>query len=193
MPSPHLSLRIDTNDLNFEDEPVPTAPDTRFSARLVSSSARERAVSFSHVVLPSLRVSTAAHSEKHSASQNIASVVITQGSEKAKNESRKLLAHLLEQLQRREVPSGSDGGNGHAKGGIGIGTVVKSVKNVVATRDGNERRRPSLSQTDDEDDELAGEEAEFYTDATFDLMSQLKDVFIVASAQGWNLFSDATK
>lgn len=190
MPSPHLSLRIDTADLNFEDDPAPPPPDTRFSARLVNPSARERAVSFSHGVLPSLRISTAVNSEKHSASHNISSMAATQGSEKAKNESRKLVAHLLDQLQRRELPTSSDNTGDQPKGGIGIGAVVKSVKNVVSTKDAVEGRRPSITQADNEDDELDGEEADFYTDATFDLMSQLKDIFLVASAQGWDLFSD---
>lgn len=191
MPAPQLSLRIDTSELAIEDDPVPPAPDTRFSARPVNTSARERAVSFSQGVLPSLRISTAINSEKRSASQNIVSVVATQGSEKAKSESRKLLAHLLDQLRRREMPSNDDRTSGQRKGGgLGIGSVVKSVKNVVSQRDATEARKPSTS--DDEDEDLVGDGADFYTDTAFDLMSQLKDVFIIASAQGWNLFSDTS-
>ncbi|TCD71880.1 hypothetical protein EIP91_000012 [Steccherinum ochraceum] len=191
MPIPHPNLRIDTTDLVVEDDPAPPPPDTRFSARLVNPGGRERGISFSRNVLPSLRISTAGDQEKHTASHNIATVVATQGTDRAKNESRKLLSHLLEQLQGRDIPSSTDGGNGQNRtGGIRIGSVVKSVKKVVTSKDSNEGRRMSMNTSDDEDDEMQSEVADFYTDATFDLMSQLKDVFLVASAQGWNLFSD---
>ncbi|KAH8106968.1 hypothetical protein BXZ70DRAFT_1003857 [Cristinia sonorae] len=186
MSAPRLSLRIETSDLEIENSQVPSTPDTRFSARLIgpSSNTRERGVSFSHG-LPSLRISTA----DKSPSGTVTTVIASQGSEKAKNESRKLLAHLLDQLQQREAPSSVYGSGSQSKsGGLGIGSVVKSMKSAVSNREPQDGRR--ASGEDDEDDEPL---AEFYTDTTYDLMSQLKDVFIVASAQRWNLFSDIQK
>lgn len=191
MASTHLSLRIDTDASGVDDEPIPPTPDTRFSARLVGSGARERAVSFSQG-LPSLRISTAGNSEKQSASRDVVNVTATQGSQKAKNESRKLLAHLLDQLQRRPMPSSTYDAYDQAKGGIGISAVVRTVKSAVGSKSKGsvDERRPSLSTSDDEDADV--EEAAFYTDGTLDLMSQLKDVFLIASLQKWNLFSDTS-
>lgn len=113
---------------------------------------------------------------------------------KALNESRKLLAHLLGQLQSRTLPppifdtfKDLSGLSNDKR----LADVVKSVRAAVRLTGGKRdmRVQPSVSQRDDSDEEDESEQG-FTTDSTFSLMSQLKDVLLISRAQNWQIFHD---
>lgn len=114
-------------------------------------------------------------------------------SSKALNESRKLLAHLLGQLHNRVLPPPvfdafrDINSNSTDKG---LADVVQTVKAAVRLKGGkrDDRIQPTASQRDDSDEEDT-EEA-FTTDATFSLMTQLKDVLLISRLQNWQIFHD---
>jgi hypothetical protein len=109
------------------------------------------------------------------------------------HESRKLLAHILGQLERRPKPppffeafSNVDVVSKEKT----LGVFVETVKGTMHL--GGKRRdvAPSLhveSTDDDTDDEL---DRVFSTDTTYDLMVQLKNVLIMSVTQGWHIFDD---
>ncbi|TFK42558.1 hypothetical protein BDQ12DRAFT_676416 [Crucibulum laeve] len=108
---------------------------------------------------------------------------------RAKNESRKLLLHVLNQLQNRpRPPSVSDTFSNvvpdvtDKRFDAFVGTVKDAVKlrsNRVGVR----------SDVDDSDEEI---DQSFSTDTTFDLMVQLKDVLNISVVQGWHIFDDGS-
>ncbi|KAF7976726.1 hypothetical protein HWV62_5909 [Athelia sp. TMB] len=114
---------------------------------------------------------------------------------KALNESRKLLAHLLVQLQNRTLPPPVFDAFKDVSGlpnETRLADVVKSVRAAVRLNGGRAdmRAQPSLSQRDDSDEDDDSEQG-FTTDATFSLMSQLKDVLLISRAQNWQIFHDS--
>ncbi|EEB92172.1 hypothetical protein MPER_09359 [Moniliophthora perniciosa FA553] len=62
--------------------------------------------------------------------------------------------------------------------------LVGTMKEVVKL--GKEEEKMSQSSIADEDDE----EGVYSTDATFELMAQLKDVLTISLVQGWQIFDD---
>ncbi|KAG7452502.1 uncharacterized protein BT62DRAFT_879722 [Guyanagaster necrorhizus] len=103
------------------------------------------------------------------------------------NESRKLLAHILGQLANRIMPpsvydlataadqTGEKGLSRFLKGGVKLGSGKPQSNRV----------------TGDEDDD-AEVDRDFMTDATFDFMSQLKDVLMISVLRGWQIFDEGT-
>ncbi len=63
--------------------------------------------------------------------------------------------------------------------------TVKSVKDVVKIGNGKPANR--IVVDDEEEVEVDGD---FSTNATFELMSQLKDVLMISVSQGWQIFDD---
>lgn len=45
-------------------------------------------------------------------------------------------------------------------------------------------------ETEDDDDDEDSEDSSFSTDATFELMTQLRDVLAISISQGWKIFED---
>lgn len=72
-----------------------------------------------------------------------------------------------------------------------LGALVETVKDAVKSRSkrqGKSRVSESISVPEDNSDDDG--EWVFSTDATYDLMLQLKDVLIMSVAQGWHIFDD---
>ena len=151
-----------------------------------------RARSLSQSVLPALRISTSPNLSERSPTEDAKIVDPLGSSNKARNESRKLLAHLLSQLQHRPMPPSSL----HALEDMsaptekGLGAVVQTVKVAVKhRRTRSEAKAARGMQAEDSDSDLE-DDAVFSTDVTFDLMSQLKDVLIISSLQKWDILND---
>ncbi|KAH9946036.1 uncharacterized protein BXZ73DRAFT_86240 [Epithele typhae] len=119
--------------------------------------------------------------------------VDTASASPARNESRKLLAHILSQLQIRPVPPSylSTLATGQPQNEKGGGSMFKSVKGAVKYTGqlrGRRTHQPVPQEDDDSEDELADG---FYTDTTVDLMNQLKDVLMLSIAHNWDIFYDS--
>lgn len=114
---------------------------------------------------------------------------------RAKNESRKLFAHVLGQLERRPMPPpvfDAFVGPEMESSETNLGALVETVKGAVKSKVKRQEKKPRVSDSmaapdDDSDD---GGEGVFTTDVTYDLMLQLKDVLIMSAAQGWHIFDD---
>ena len=124
------------------------------------------------------------------------------------NESRKLLAHHLRQLDTRPMPPSVFEGFKTSSNTIHVQSLGEAVKAVVKLKRGRRDQRTQLFPAVGEDDDEDQEKDTFTTDVTFDLMTQLKDVlgmfllftpiievpyelFAVVSAQrGWQIFHD---
>lgn len=184
--SPNLNLRIDTSHtdekLLLEDNASPRLSPT--------SPSGFRPRSASHSLLPSFRISGSQSEDK--LPLDASQPVPNHGTQKARAETRKLLAHILTQLKTRpKPPSVSDALNMTSdQRGKGISAVIQSVKGAVAPkarrRETNPRRSLSNEDSDSEQDEVL----EFTTDVTFDLMNQLKDVLVISAMQGWDIFHE---
>ncbi|RDB21389.1 hypothetical protein Hypma_011626 [Hypsizygus marmoreus] len=153
--------------------------------------------------IPSLRISTSPQTEAENLkSPTSPSAFRTQFHSKlktnsrAKTESRKLLAHVLGQLDRRNLPpliyDAFDDLEDPATDN-NLVVLMETVKDAVRLR--SKRKDAKLStQTgttgaldDDSDDD---DERVFSTDATYDLMLQLRDVLIMSVDQGWHILDD---
>ncbi|KAI6036559.1 hypothetical protein BKA83DRAFT_85522 [Pisolithus microcarpus] len=112
-------------------------------------------------------------------SPRLAKLASVQSTSHAKDESRKLLALLVDQLLGRPKPPSVFGLSGiqHT-----AGTTVKS----------NRRRQDSLLYaslpTNDDSDEEVDSSDGFSTDSTFDLMVRLKEALLFSVSQGWQIF-----
>ena len=93
-------------------------------------------------------------------SQNVPSSTIV---DRALQETRKLLTHILSQLQHRPMPPSIFDD---------VNSSTKPVKYKNNRRDA--RAQPQLAQGEDDDDDY--ESDIFTTDTTYDLMLQLKEV-----------------
>ncbi|KAI8998560.1 hypothetical protein BD414DRAFT_519687 [Trametes punicea] len=190
------SLKIETSQLGgpFVKDGG-SAPSSPTSPRSPSFSAtRDRARSISQSMLPSFRISGVGDAEKtYEAGTNASGQSVSHGLNRARNESRKLLAHILSQLQNRPRPSTFLNAQvyGSQPTDKGISSVMKTVKGAVRyTGSLRERRTHQLlpqDDTDSEDEEKRG----FATDLTFDLMSQLKDVLVLSITHNWDIFYDS--
>lgn len=174
------NLRVDTS-LSPSYIPVPSSVDDSTISR---SSGRERSASTSRGLLPSLRVPSpsVAQPVPHRAT-------IPVGASRARHESRKLLAHVLGQLQRRSMPlsSISSFAERSVRAERGLGAVVRSFAGIAGAGGATETRARKNVLSDDSDDDF-GDDSTFHTDATLDLMIQLKDVLAISIAQGWDIF-----
>ncbi|KAK1236541.1 hypothetical protein PQX77_000234 [Marasmius sp. AFHP31] len=109
-----------------------------------------------------------------------------------KNETRKLLGHVLGQLSQRKMPPtvyDTFGVYGDRTDDKSPG-IVESVKDAVKGGGGNHKSTESLGIHNfvvDEDDEPGV----FSTDETFELMVQLRDVLMIFLKQGWTVFDDS--
>ncbi|KAJ7449837.1 hypothetical protein FB451DRAFT_1286715 [Mycena latifolia] len=110
-----------------------------------------------------------------------------------RDESKKLLTHLLNQLRERvRPPSVYDGFTTvHDEiAGNSFAVIAETVRGVVKMRTGRQAPLSPTSPLDDEDDEDDGRV--FSTDATLELMTQLRDVLIISAAQGWQIFNEGS-
>ncbi|THH16358.1 hypothetical protein EW146_g4274 [Bondarzewia mesenterica] len=180
----NLSLRIDTrrvhdNSFDVSKPPLDQQP-----------TGRPRALS--QTALPSLRLSSTPSREKPPPSPSyVAAVFASQTTNRARDESQKLLAHLLGQLRNRPTPpSIFDVATRLDSGRVGRGTAL--VKGVAALTGNNRLRVAGMSTVthsdSDSEDDL---DVDFTTDATCDLMDQLKDVLSISLTQRWHIFYES--
>ncbi|KAG6890676.1 hypothetical protein C0995_005048 [Termitomyces sp. Mi166 len=112
---------------------------------------------------------------------------------RARTESRKLLAHVLDQLHRRTLPPGIFDAFNYSevqRPENNLGLLLRSVKGVVSPkklRQDDKHQAPTGVGEDDSDEEG---ERKFSTDATYDLMLQLKDLLRVSMDRNWHILDD---
>lgn len=179
-------LRIETN---IHDHYPAEGGDNNVSASLLSPSGRGRSASLTQNALPSLRIS--GEMPRSPVAENLSNMAMSQGIGKARNESRKLLAHILDQLKRRPMPPTlfRSLGNRSAPPEKSLDTVVRTVKVITAMRTKKSKRSNKAPEFDDSDEDFI-DDREFHTDGTFDLLSQARDVLLISAAQRWDIFSD---
>lgn len=175
MNSPSINLHIDTDiSIEVESPHSPRSPNVPFTAR-------ERARSISQGLLPQLRVS--ADRARPSQDVNVASL----GMEKARNESRKLLSHILAQLEARNMPppvlEGSETRSPQDR--KGIAAVVRSFSGKSKNSD----QKQGGPEDDSDEDYDPVDRPVFFTDATLKLMIQLKDTLQISIHNKWDIFS----
>ncbi|KAK7054868.1 hypothetical protein VNI00_003331 [Paramarasmius palmivorus] len=138
--------------------------------------------------VPSFRVSGSPPSEKPPTSPLGLTFRSSQKTSSRKTESRKLLAHVLNQLSRRTMPPSVYDDLGIDEDAKEKGTgLVETVKDVVKLgKETREEERNVLSPADEDD-----EGGVYSTDATFELMTQLMDVLKISLLQGWKIFDEA--
>ena len=111
---------------------------------------------------------------------------------KAKHEMRKLLTHVLVQLvNRRKPPSISDtiqevGKDATEHGVAAFTDVFKDVAKIGKAI----QRTSSKSSMPVEEDEEDEDPQSYTTEATFDLLLQLKDIMAMSIKQGWHIFGE---
>ena len=158
---------------------------------------RSRGRSFSQVKLPSFRISTPGSPKSPTRrSFGYERPTVAQQpdpSQKYRDESRKLLAHILGQLRNRTKPESvfnafkSDGT--HSSESRDLLAAVRAIQGVVKFKAGlNSQERSQVSSQDDNDSD--NEEGSFSTDSTFDLLSQFVSALAVAVNAGWQIFDD---
>ena len=175
------------------DLPSPTsiAPDEP------ASSARSRGRSFTQVKLPSFRISTPGSpksSSRRSFGYERPSVAQQQDpTQKYRDESRKLLAHILGQLRDRQIPvsgfSGFKSGGTHGPESRDLRSTVRVIQGVVKLRAGLAPQTPSQTPMQDDSDN-DNEEGSFSTDSTVSLLGQFVSALAVAVKAGWQIFDD---
>ncbi|KAG6900871.1 hypothetical protein C0993_009989 [Termitomyces sp. T159_Od127] len=113
---------------------------------------------------------------------------------RARTESRKLLAHVLDQLHHRTLPPGIFEAFNHTEVegpednlGLLLQTVKGAVVNPKKMRQDGKHHVPTGVGEDDSDEDG---EREFSTDATYDLMLQLKDLLRVSMDWNWHILDD---
>lgn len=112
----------------------------------------------------------------------------------ARNETRKLLSHVLSQLANREKPPSivdSICNSGPDSPERSIGALAESLKQAVRRRgrtNTSKSDKPTLGNAEnDSDDE---KDVAFSTDNTIELMAQLTSVLAMSIDRRWQIFDD---
>jgi hypothetical protein len=144
-----------------------------------SPSFRERARALSNAALPSRRPSQINISNTTSLVPPRSPLLAPPpGMTKARDESQKLLAHVLEQLRHRPKCPSSYPPQAHPA----------AAATLIAPR-ASASRTTSGAQSLDPESEDSPERA-FSPDLAFDLMNRLRDVLIISLSQGWQIFGE---
>ncbi|KAF9227888.1 hypothetical protein BS17DRAFT_410420 [Gyrodon lividus] len=173
-PSPPL-LRVDTESL-----PRPHASDNNQVQTPTS------------VASPTFHIPLTPGGERLSPSAHLAKVAVTHNANHARDESRKLLGLLLEQLCNRPKPppvyeSFSFYSNDTRQ--PRLGKILGIVKNTVTSNPLRPNRHFPISPTLKVGGDDEGDDADvFSTDATLELMFQLKEVLFFSISQEWQIF-----
>lgn len=169
-PPPVLRLEISGT---FVTPPTSPSPGDE-----LSPSFRERARALSNAALPSRRPSRDDISNTTSLLPPRSPLLVPAGMNKARDESQKLLAHVLDQLRHRpKCPSSYP-----------PQSQPTTAAKPVAPR-ASASRTTSNSQSLDPDSDDSRERA-FSPDLAFDLMNRLRDVLMISLAQGWQIFGE---
>jgi hypothetical protein len=156
-----------------------TPPSTSTSPGDESSpSFRERARALSNAALPSRRPSQNNISNTTSLLPPRSPLLVPPGMTKARDESQKLLAHVLEQLRHRpkcpsSYPSQAD---------------PAAAAKPIALRASASRTTSDAQSLDPDGEDSPGRA--FSPDLAFDLMNRLRDVLMISLSQGWQIFGE---
>ncbi|PFH54331.1 hypothetical protein AMATHDRAFT_38260 [Amanita thiersii Skay4041] len=140
----------------------------------------------------SFRISLSSTDERPSISSLVSDLGRTSSklNKKTRNESRKLLSHVLAQLQARPMPPLIFDSYNEVTSSINR-PRADTLKSPIR---GNLNRGPNISAQsqydttgDASDDES---QLDFSTDYTYDLMIQLRDVLLLSISQGWQIFEN---
>ena len=115
----------------------------------------------------------------------------SKGNKRARTESRKLLSHVLAQLQTRSMPPTVYDSYMDAKDtvrGLNVGVVLDTMKDVIKSKASISMRSPQMSTTENYSEDDIG--LVYSTDDTYELMFQLRNVLLVSDDQGWRIFDD---
>ena len=187
--------RIDTN-INHEFGQLHAIDDSYAQDSVASRSS----------ALPSLRIVSSApfegtaysfdegHGHGESASDAFRGRSARQNTEnpRAKQEMRKLLSHVLTQLvNRKRPPTVADtikelGRDATEHTVSPFSDVLKDVAKLGKAIQRQTARKASMDGAEEEEDDSQV----FTTEATFDLMLQLKDLLSLASTGGWQIFEE---
>lgn len=166
-------LRLETSDSFQAVTPPSISPDGP------SPSFRERARALSNATSPSRRHS---RGDVINATSPISPSYVLppppSGISKARDESQKLLAHVLEQLRHRPkcpppYPSSLQ---------------VASVTKAIPPRQSASRTNSEIQSFDSEHEEI--HERGFSPDKAFELMNRLRDVLVISLTHGWQIFNE---
>ncbi|KAJ4487923.1 hypothetical protein J3R30DRAFT_3280032 [Lentinula aciculospora] len=103
------------------------------------------------------------------------------------NESKKLLAHVLEQIKDRNMPPAVYDVLASAAENLNERKLGSFIGRVVKRKDTGKDVKAAIYADDESDDE---DEGTFSTDATLELMTRLRDLLIISASQGWQIFDD---
>lgn len=192
MSAPSSPVRQALSNLNVDLPP----PSSNLSHDQVSPST-SISRSFSQVKLPSFRISNPGPPKSPPRrSFRLERPSVTHQSDPAqryRNESRKLLAHILGQLRDREKPqsvfSAFKPSETNGVESRDLRTTVRVIQGVVKFRAGlSSQERPEVSTQDESDSD--NEEGSFSTDSTYSLLSQFVSALSVAVNAGWQIFDE---
>ena len=189
MSAPSSPVRPSLSSLNVD---FPSFPSNSSYDQVSPSTSRGR--SFSQVKLPSFRISTPGSPKSPSFGYERTFVPQQPDpTQRYRDESRKLLAHILGQLRNRTKPESvfrafkSSGTYGTES--RDFRTTVQAIQGAVKLRAGlSSQSRPETSVQDENDSDT--EQGSFSTDSTFNLLSQFVSALAVAVNAGWQIFDD---
>lgn len=101
---------------------------------------------------------------------------------RARDEGRKLLAHVLTQLRGRSMPPSVPDA---------IGTLHEDFKHDWNFKDAVKLQRGSPERGQRREEDSDNEEKNYSTDATFYLMLQLQETLVMSLEQRWDIFDDS--
>lgn len=192
MSAPSSPVRPTLSSLNVD---LPSFSSNSSYNQISPSTSRGR--SFSQVKLPSFRISTSVSptppSRRSFGHERPSVAQQPDPTQRYRDESRKLLAHILGQLRNRTKPESVFHAfrSGETQGveSRDLRTAVQAIQGVVRLKAGlNTQSRPEASTQDDNDNDA--EEGSFSTDSTFNLLSQFVSALAVAMNAGWQIFDD---
>jgi len=187
-PSSPVKPTLSTLNVNLSSFPSNSSNDQ-------VSPATSRGRSFSQVKLPSFRISTPGSPKPPSRrSFDYEHPSVTQRpdpTQRYREESRKLLAHILRQLRDRARPESVlhafKSGGTYSTEPRDFRTTVRAIQGVVKFRAGlGTQTRPGTSTQDDSDTE----DGSFSTDSTLNLLNQFVSALAVAVSAGWQIFDE---
>ena len=191
MSRPSSPVRPSLSTLNVD---LPSLSSTTYDQPSPSTS---RGRSFSQVKLPSFRISTPGSpkspSRRSFGYERPSVAQQPDPTQKYRDESRKLLAHILGQLRNRTKPesvfSAFKSDRTSSAESRDLLTTVRAIQGAVKLRAGlSSQTRSQTSAQDDSDSDNEG--GSFSTDSTFNLLSQFVSALAVAANAGWQIFDD---
>ncbi|KAJ3845083.1 hypothetical protein F5878DRAFT_655339 [Lentinula raphanica] len=103
------------------------------------------------------------------------------------NESKKLLAHVLDQIKDRHMPPSVREALSSTAENVNEKKSGSFIGRAVNRKHSRKEGKAAVYADDESEDE---DEGVFSTDSTLDLMTRLRDLLLISAKQGWELFDD---